>query len=856
MLRKASDDLLLRGIGFACFTRQRLKFSSGENKLFILKSLSYNCNQNKIFNQVRLFTYNNVYRNIDSRNSIENVKNQLLKSNQPWYESLKLKQQTMAINSTFEDLCQQNNQILNQIEVNSNIQQFLLFLTTKADSTSLVSNSENKNPLSMKSIKDSQSIESAFILILHTILRVINPEYNNDTVDLCLQENISKYNLKASELFISKEVLNDSVFGDLIHKIIRDSRFQLATQILKIRLDENKGWKAKHECRDDNVLTWINSLFESSNTKCLIQLTKSKFIPDIIIYDLLLRKPQNELEYKYFLEFYKSSSMELNLIDQEKLFYLKQFDNKFNRNLIIPPLFNNFFQIAIRSNLENLPILIDLFLNENNISSSNTLEQISEMIWYLSFDNSGAHMNKPSRYCNISQSKLIKAVNRMIESNKSLEVDVTTMLGVSNLSYYRDFCKSFQMFKNAKKQFDHWQLEQFKPKDFKKIGISRQNENNLKKLNSELLHNIKVDYNIKFLCNSVLLLAVNEKNRNVISQDLCNIFKKIEPEILVKYPEIWQFVVIKLNYHKMMNEQMIGMLIQEYLKCHQTLGINNYFVLDSIINNTEKPKTLISLIENLEIKNFDDNNISHIISKLYKFAKNSDETDLETYDCLNIARNLYNKASFKSTRLNSSHLLGESIFSPEETYERYNSINQHFKTTQLSISSLFVSVYKLFESGKYDSIKWDNKEPIEFALNEFNKHISKSYGDTSDGLLYPNDNLLTIYIKVLKILNKNEEIKVLLNRLVDLRYPVGITLFNIYLDSLNDWDKRELIRCLNAYDLRFNNLISCENEFALKKMKEKLPKIEAKGTFQDFISKLEFNWAIVRHWNWPGRNKL
>lgn len=808
--------------------------------------------------QTRLYT-----NAVDKVRSLNEVRDELFRDKPEWFTSLIKKQKCIPIHSTFQSLAVSNYKLLNQIEMNSNLQHFLSYMTSthhelsNENDTELKKNDDEKlMKLSFKSLKGSKSVEAAFVILLHTILKCHDPKYKNKIIDECLQNNIEKFKLKPSNLFISREIEENNPFGTDFLKIINDENFQIAIQILKIRLNESKGWKSNHECRDDNIISWINSLLEPSLSKCLLHLTKSKFIPDIIVYDLLLRKPTSELEYKYLFEFYKSFSTDLNLIDQEKLYHFKRFDVKLERNLMIPPVFNNLFQISLRSNLENLPTLIDLFLNENNISSSHTLEQISEMIWHLSYDHTGEYVNKPSRYYNISQSKLIKAVNSMTEKNKALEVDVTTMLGVSNLTFYRDFKKSFQMFKNAKKQFDHWKLQSFKPKDFKKISIVKQPESQHIKGNSELLYNIKVDNNIKFLCNSVLLLAVNSQNEEMISQDLTNIFNKVEPHILIKYPEIWQFVVIKLNYHGMLTEKMIGMLSQEYLKHHKTYKTNNYFVLDLLINNTGKVRTLNSMIENLKIENFDDNNISHLISKFYKFAKNNKTSEIDDENCLEIARELYNKSEFKSTRLNSSHLLGESIFSPEDTYERYNSINEYFKITQLSISSLFVSVYKLYERGNYEAVKWGNDkniEPLEFALLEFNKHISRAYGDTSDGMLYPNDNLLTIYINVLKVFGRNKELTELLTRLVDLKYPLGITLFSKYLDALNDWDKRELIRSLNAYDIRFNRLLSCRNEYELKRLKENLPTVQAKGTFEEFVSKLDMNWGVVGRWNWPDR---
>lgn len=871
MFRQFDRTLFRKGLVSANRRRQYLKSLSGNKSDPLETCLNFSTAREPIVQK----RYNTCLRGVSKRlyttvsneqsnkvRSLDNVRDELFKVKPQWFSKLMTKQQATPIYSTFQLLALNNRKLLNQIEINSNLQHFLSYLASQTNRNSLGESDEckeNAMKISFKSLKGSNSIESAFTLLVHTILKAQFPSYNNSTVDDLLRESIRKYNLQPSNLFISKELAHDSVFGSDFDRIVNDERFQIAVQILKIRLNENKGWKANHESRDDNIITWINSLFEPSINKCLLMLTKTKFVPEIILYDLLLRNPTSELEYKYFFEFYRSFSTELNLIDQEKLYHFKQFDMKFDRNLIIPAMFNNLFQISLRSKLENLPILVDLFLNENNISSTYTLEQISEMIWYLSFDHTGEHVNKPSRYCNISQSKLIRAVNCMTEKNKSLEVDVTTMLGVSNLSFYRDFRKSFQMFKNAKKQFDHWQLQNFKPKDFKAVVSSKGNSNEVERLaSSDLLYNVKVDYNIKFLCNSVLLLAVNSGNEEMISQDLTNIFKKIEPEILIKYPEIWQFVLIKLNYHKMLNEQMIAMLLQEYLKHHRTYGTNNYFVLDVLINNTQKVKTLVSLIENLKIENLDDNNISHLISKFYKFAKNqNNDIDIETYNCLDTARELYANTKFKSSRLNSSHLLGEAIFSPEDTFKRYNSINDHFKITQLSISSLFVSVYKLYESNKYDQVRWgvnNDVEPLDFALAEFNKHISRAYGDTSDGMLYPNDNLLTIYINVLKVFGKVEEIKQLLPRLVDLKYPLGVTLFNTYLDALNDWDRRELLRCLNAYDMKFNKLISSQSEYQLKQLKGQLPAVQAKGSLEEFVSRLEFNWGIIRRWDWPGRH--
>ncbi|GMM45201.1 hypothetical protein DAPK24_017760 [Pichia kluyveri] len=799
---------------------------------------------------------------------IDDIRQQLAVDQPEWYTKLCKKQNSTNINSLYHKISMKS-EITNKIDNSSNLQQFFSFLCFKE--TTINENSKNSvDDITFKLINESRSIETAFMIVVHTMLKILYPSYENQMVEKSIKRYSSKYNIKPSPLFVSKEVVDESVFGtNKIMKIINNPIFQVAVQILKIRFEENKNWKPNSETRDDNILIWINSFFEPSVTKCLLSLTKSKFLPEIVKYDLLLRIPSNELEYKYFFEMYKQSSTELNLIDQEKLYLLKQQNSEYSRDLKIPPLFSNLFNFALRTKLDHLPKIVSLYLNENNISNPHTLEQIGEILWQLSFDHTGEHLMKPSKYCNIAHSKLVTAVNTMTSKNSELEVDVTTMIAVSNMIFYKDFRKSFQMFKNAKRQFDHWKLQNFKPKEFQLIETDTTEMKNTNKISeslsktnvdindrNQLLYSVKVDYNIKFLCNSILLLAVNESNEKIICQDLLNIFKKVEPEILKKYPEIWQFVIIKLNYHNLVKEHVIGTLFHEYLKYHEIHGINNYSVLDLLINKTTKPKTLFSIIENLKIENLDDNNRSHLVSKLYKISKNQTESEKDIYNCLEMARKLYDSTAFKSTRMNSAHLLGESLFSPEETFNRYNNIATYFQITQLSISALFVSVYKLHELGIYDTVKWGQNQdiqPLDFAMTEFKKHISRAYGDTNEGLLYPNDSLLTVYINVLKLFKKDKEIQSLLNHLVDLKYPIGTKLFEVYLQALGNWDRTELLRCLNEYDERFERLRQCKTEYELKRVKSQISVVKTKGAFEDFIDKLEFNWEVVRRWRWPGR---
>lgn len=59
--------------------------------------------------------------------------------------------------------------------------------------------------------------------------------------------------------------------------------------------------------------------------------------------------------------------------------------------------------------------------------------------------------------------------------------------------------------------------------------------------------------------------------------------------------------------------------------------------------------------------------------------------------------------------------------------------------------------------------------------------------DPSTGMLYPNDSLLKRYINFLEVLGRTDEIKELLSRLINLKYPLDVPLFNMYLDAVNDW---------------------------------------------------------------------
>ena len=795
-----------------------------------------------------------------SKMSLTDCKKALLNEQPAWFSSLIQKQRGMCTHLMLSKSAKTIGQ-LGDIENNSNLQHFLAYITDdKIEENDYIHTSKQKSHI--KPLSD-KSVEAAFTIVIHTILKATIPQYTNRYLKVALDQAVSKYKLKPSKLFISQETLTSTAFKQgVLPKLIDNKEFQLAVQLLKVRLGETHNWKPNVECRDDNVVGWINALVEPSVTKSLLILTKSKHIPDIIAYDLLTRIPANELEFRYFFEFYKSLSTQLNFIDQEKLFHMRSLgEGEYERSLQIPPLFNNLFRYALRSSVDKLLPLIELFLKENNVPSEHTMMQHGELIWELSYDHTGEHLKVPSRYYQLAQSRLIQAVNSMTKQNRALEVDVVTMLGVSNMAWYKDGRKAFAMFKNAKKQFDHWQLREFKPDDFKEVVSESVHSNNV---DSQSLYNTKIDYNIRFLCNSIILLAVNEQNAAMIVHDLLHILSSVEPQVLEKYPEVWSFVVIKLAQHDLIlnpgQENTVARVYDEYFRYSREHGVKHPFVVDYVINRTGKVRTLFSVLENLGTEGMDDNNRAHMISRLYKLAKIQARIEptndvVQTYDCLSTARRLYDECIFKSTRMNSSHLLGEAIFTPAQTYERYNSVNEYFKITQLSIASLFVAVYKLRESGDYANVRWGDQEPLNYAMEEFEKNISKSYGDTDGGLLYPNDRLLTIYASVLRVFSKKDEAVKLFQRLVDLKYPVSRQLFESVIEAVPSDERRELLRCLDEYDERFEKLRSCKSEYELRRMKKLLSTITTKGAFESFVQKLEFNWGVVGRWQWPGRKQ-
>lgn len=762
-----------------------------------------------------------------------------------WLTKLKEKQQNIQYHRTYEQISlskSKNSYIpMNYIERTSNLQHVISH-TILSNSDAKWSNGKLNKGISFRPLEDLSSEESAFVLLLKCLLKVSNPKSgsaSNKNLNTCISNLKLTYEVGPALTLNDQDLAKSLIFGNDLPKILRDDDFKLSIQFLRKKLG--------YDYSVDDILKWMNSLFEPSMTTALQQIIRTKTIPNSIMYDMLLRNPQNELEYQYLMEIYKSNYQKLNLIDQEKFHQLQQFSKKFNRSLIVPPVFMNLFQFALRNQPDDLPKLVELFLESNSLPDENTLRQLGEISWYLSIDHTGEFIGKPSRNYYIAQSMIIKSINEIIQNNKSLETDITTILSVSNLSYYKNPSKAYKLFKTAKQQFDHWKIQSFKPENFERILPGHVANFNLD--SNELIE----DFNMKFLCNSIILLNVNKDNHLQIIADLRDIFTKIESKILSQYPEIWKFILVKLSYHQMISGPNIKFLIDGYYT-----QINNYgraypYVLDVLIKDSTSFHSIQTILENVSFDKFDENNIAHLISKLYKFGPGKLSGEYQYIETIQLARDLYKKAPFKSLRINSSYILGESVITPVETYDRYISMNKNFKVSRpLTISALFISIIKMVHMDIYHGVKWGGEEPVEFALKEFDTYISKTF---NDGLNYPNDHLLGLYIDVIITFGKQDRLYGFLDKLLDLKYPVGENLFQRYLNGLSTMDSQELVKCLNEYNENFHSLRECKNDYELNIRKKKLPVVSARGQFRRFVEYFQINWGIISKWKWPSKKK-
>ncbi|GMF02368.1 unnamed protein product [Ambrosiozyma monospora] len=182
----------------------------------------------------------------------------------------------------------------------ASLQDFILSLapeeTTSSDKPSVI-----PREIKCKTMDGLKDVESAITLLMHCIKMAIDPSYTNEYATNCL--NLFAEELDLIPMNLSTHRYKECVFSELeIQKILESSKVQMASTLLKYKLNEEYRWSIVNECRDDHIFGWINSLFADNLGDALYHLSSSKDkIPEIIIYDFLLRKPQNEMEFKTLL---------------------------------------------------------------------------------------------------------------------------------------------------------------------------------------------------------------------------------------------------------------------------------------------------------------------------------------------------------------------------------------------------------------------------------------------------------------------------------------------------------------------------------------------------------------------------
>ncbi|GMG55927.1 unnamed protein product [Ambrosiozyma monospora] len=487
------------------------------------------------------------------------------------------------------------------------------------------------------------------------------------------------------------------------------------------------------------------------------------------------------------------------------------------------------------------------------------------------------------------------------------------------MSFFTNFKKSFRFFQEARKRFDRWQLESFDIDGFERVLYSSSSGGSGSKGVDELVVTRR-DFNLRLLCNSILLLSVKPHREDFIFRYLYKVLQNLEDEIFVKYPEIWRFVLIKLNYHNLLNDDSCRVLFNLYFtKCEPNSKFDP-LVLDLLLTNVNSFEILFEITGKSEMAGFDDVTLSKYISKLYKLSKtfrieqaNSSDvnatasntnrpvdappvstpadsknfadfmlSDLMQSDrnenkhfvkftkrsefrypgfenAVDLARHLYISAKFKSSKLNSSFLLGEAIVEPQIVAAVFNDMNKFTKATPTTISALFVAALRLKELGLHDETVFEmpdgeQVDAIDYATRGFDEYVCQALGDDTFGKVYPTDTLLSLYIKSIGEFKKRDLIYGLLQRLVDLRFNFKLELFQQYLKIVPTTDRLELINCLNEYHQRFEKLRQCKSEFELTSVKRAMQSVYATGEFNEFVENLEVNWDVVRTWNWPGKS--
>lgn len=617
-----------------------------------------------------------------------------------------------------------------------------------------LNNGNSSDILFFKRIDNPHNIESALSLVISSIFATLNmthltnSQQNVNNLDLendiknslhfqkykKLERILSQYtdieyNLDAVEL---KNKVTGTIFQENFNNIIHSPLVQKSIGLLLNSLYENEN-ENEHISQVDtftieDILAWVNSLISPTVTSSIYALRNCKHVDTSVIYDLLLRVPADEYEWIGMLEIYKRWGDKINIMDQERIQYMKQFQDDTKRYrerdmLIIPPVLNSFFTYALRNSPKHLVDIIDIYstvadqstivqssnedinnteLKSNSRETTTTTvnevakfdtniltEQISEMIWYLSIDITG-DSSSPSRTClPLVQTQLVKLINKLIKQDKTIEVSVTTLLGVACLTYFNNRNKGISLLNEAQKRFDKWQLDTFDIKGFERI-LKTQNTIRENYSMSEIRRD-RLDINTKLLCTTLLILPQpgnissqknsyttmdrirqnignnketsfrNSNNNNNYKNNLFNtlfpVIKSIDPEILKYYPEFWRFFISKLRFESnILNESMCIEIFEAYIQSSPS-EIDPY-VVDILLCGIDNSSVRFDLLKKARKRDLcmDQGNIATLLSKSYKsgsvYLRKHNEKhqseEREDHEESDIIKEIKNSHEFKS----------------------------------------------------------------------------------------------------------------------------------------------------------------------------------------------------------------
>ncbi|KAG7701481.1 hypothetical protein KL915_000512 [Ogataea haglerorum] len=746
------------------------------------------------------------------------------------------------------------------------IQDTLLSLTHASDNTGY-----HKN---LQKLTDEESVLS---LLLHCMISAVDPRYKNapaETLALSFRGGV-----RPVPLSVAKSTLEAFVFRQHWPAISSSESTLIAFQLLKQKLNQTRGWQTAAQS-DDDVLNWINSIFAPTLYRSVYALKNVSKVPVPVIYDILLRQPQNRQEFYSLLELYRHWGQDVALLDQEKWWYCSQLqeptDPLFNRKLLLPPAFSNLYLFALREAPEALETILDVFLLSN---SPELVPQIREILWRTALDVSGENNGWPCKHYYAAQSKLIAAINKANRESESDLIDCNIMLAASVVSYFSDRDKAYQLFKAAQAKFDRWQLDSFDIDGFERV-LSQPRSSPSHTI--EELRRLRTDFNVKSLCTSILLIQAQDGRYwgSEFADQLVSLMASLDSKLRDRYPEIWLFVIYKifttnvsLNRHQK---------IWNHFAARGSSDPNPRAV-DILIDNIPSRSSVEQLLEAGDFA-LDNINLAHFVAKLYLFSKlrvprrkvgpvrEKNLVDRYERECdtiieerasrqnlsvgvfetpVELARALFEQ-DHSSRQMVAKHLVGECLIDPAGAHTRYQQFLDD--NSPLALSSLFLAALRLRELRTYDSVVWDDKTPLDFAIQEFDLRTNRAYKDNPD-LMYPTENLLLVYIKALGEFERRAELTSLIWRLVDLRFPMIAELFEAYLSYFSESDAKQLVHGLNQYAEYRASLADVRTEGELARLNQSRPVEFSDGSFSKFLDALDINWDIIKWWEWPEKSQ-